>query len=88
MSDVPVFDVREQVARIDRMLEESGKQSAERLKLDAERLKLESERMKLEPERGKLDRGRTLAPWAIVTTAMGAGAALFAAGATFFKFFG
>ena len=88
MSDIPAFDVREQVARIDRMLEESGKLAAERLKLDAERLKLESERVKLEAERGKLDRDRTLVPWAIVTTATGAGAALFAAGATFFKFFG
>ena len=88
MSDVPAFDLREQVARIDRLLEESGKLSAERLKLDAERLKLESERMKLEAERGKLDRDRTLAPWAIVVTAMGTGAALFAAGATLFKILG
>lgn len=88
MSDIPVFDLREQVARMDRMLEEAGKLSAERLKLDAERLKLESERMKLEAERGKLDRDRSLAPWIIVTTAMGTGAALFAAGAALFKLLG
>ncbi len=86
MSDVPVFDLREQVARIDRLLEESGKLSAERLKLDAERLKLESERLKLEAERikyasesVKLDRDRFLAPFALTIAAMGAGAALLAA---------
>ena len=59
LSDVPepTLDVREQIARIDKLIIEAGK-----TRLDTR-----------------------LAPWQIVTTALGAGAALFAAGAAFMK---
>ncbi len=90
----PNLDFREQVARIDQLFEENRKLAIERAKLDAERLKLESERIKLEfeglkyrSERNKLDRDRFLAPLAMAITAMGAGAALFAAALAYLRLF-
>ncbi|WP_375381362.1 hypothetical protein [uncultured Sphingomonas sp.] len=53
----PPFDIREQLARIDKLMAETG----------------------------KIRQETRLAPWTIVVTALGAGAALFAAGAAFTK---
>ena len=53
----PPLDIREQIARIDKLIVESGK------------VRLETR----------------LAPWAVLFTGLGAGAALFAAGAAFMK---
>ena len=90
MSDVSAdtLDWKEQVARIDRAQEETRKFVREAHKLMAEEQKLYSEERKLLAEDRKLQRDRGLAPWQIVVTAMGAGAALFAAGAAFVKVFG
>ena len=68
MSDIAHGDVdlREQLARIDRLI--------------AETQKLMSEEGKLRSEEAKLHRDRAMAPWQVVTTAMAAGAALMGAG--------
>ena len=86
------FDIEEQLARIARAREEALKYTdeqhklmAEARKFDAEQRKLDSEQRKLDAEQRKLQRDRDLAPWQIVVTAMGTGAALFAAGAAFLK---
>ena len=70
MSELPAdyaerLNLREQIARIDRSLDEAAKFRAERGKLDAEAT--------------KLNRDRFLAPLALAVTSIGAGAALFAA---------
>ena len=59
------LNLREQIARIDRSLDEAAKERSERAKLDA--------------EASKLYRDRLLAPFALAITSIGAGAALFAA---------
>ncbi|MBB4398769.1 hypothetical protein [Bradyrhizobium sp. ERR14] len=74
MSEATTMDQQEQVARIERMQEETRKFVAEQHKLMA--------------ERGKLSRDMVLAPWQIAVGGMTAGAALFGAGAAFMKLFG
>jgi hypothetical protein len=76
MSDIPIpqLDLREQIARIDRAQEETRKFVSEQRKLDAEAL--------------KLGRDRAFLPWTVAATLLGAGAALFAAGAGFIKLIG
>lgn len=94
------FDVREQLARIDRALAETGKLNEEQAKLRAEARKYDEEQAKLRAEARKydeeqsklraesrkLERDRMLAPWAILATGMTAGAALVVAGLTFMRF--
>ena len=75
------LNLAETVARIER-------QQAETRKFVAEHDKLAAEREKLAAEAAKLDRDRSFAPWQVVATLMGAGAALFGAGAAFVKVFG
>ena len=70
MSDFPAdhtdrLNLREQIARIDRTLDEAAKFRSERVKLDA--------------EASKLNRDRLLAPLTLAVTSLGAGAAIFAA---------
>jgi hypothetical protein len=93
MSDVPTdyrerLDLREQIERIDRAREEGQKLSAERQKLTAEEQKLWSEAHKLDAEAMKLRRDRAFLPWTVIAALLGAGAALFAAGAGFVKLIG
>lgn len=71
-----------------RSQEETRKFTQEAHKLTAEAMKLQAEELKVRAEDMKLRRDRIMAPWQIVVTAMGAGAALFAAGAAFIKVFG
>lgn len=66
-----ILDLQEQIARIDRAQAETRRFAAEQTALSA--------------EADKLRRGRDLAPVQIVLTAMAAGAALFGAGAVFWK---
>lgn len=68
------LNIREQIDRIDRAIEEAAKFRSERSNLDAEAL--------------KLTRDRAIIPWQVFATIMGAGAALFGAGAAFWKVFG
>jgi hypothetical protein len=75
------IDLRAVLARIDRDL-------AEQSKLRAESDKFASEQRKLNAEAAKLDRDRAFLPWTIAATLLGAGAALFAAGAGFIKLIG
>jgi len=70
----PGLNLKEQIARIDRMLLESQKFAAEQRKLTA--------------EAAKMDRDRTLAPWQVVVTAMGTGGALVAATVALMKVLG
>jgi hypothetical protein len=76
MSDIPAdyqdrLNLREQIARIDRAIEETHKFTAEQHKLMAEQQKLASEALKLERERG-------LAPWQATAITLGSLAALVA----------
>ena len=73
--------LRERLAQIDRAQEETRKFASEQHKLAAKTAKLAAEAAKLSRDRG-------LAPWQIVITAMGTGAALFAAGAAFLNLLG
>ncbi len=84
----PTLDMREQLAGIDRAIAEHSRFQAETDKLVAESRKYHAEQDKLAAEAAKLQGDRMLVPWAIVVTAMGAGAALFAAGAGFWKVLG
>jgi hypothetical protein len=68
------LDIQAILAKITRDTQESDKFIAEQRKLIA--------------EAAKLDRDRTFLPWTIVATFLGAGAALFAAGAGFVKLIG
>ena len=68
------INLRELVARIDRAQAETEKFVAEQRKLIA--------------EGAKLERDRAFLPWTVVATLLGAGAALFAAGAGFIKLIG
>jgi hypothetical protein len=54
----------------------------------AETDKFVDEGHKLRAEAGKLERDRQLLPWQVAVTLLGAGAALFAAGAAFVKLMG
>lgn len=81
MSDTTRPDMDALLARIERDLAEAPKLRAESEKFIAEQRKLIAESQKLERERG-------LMPWQIVVTALGAGAALFAAGGAFVKLIG
>lgn len=68
MSDIPApfqpLDLREQIARIDRMI-------AETAKLQDETRKFVAEARKLDSEARKLDRDRGLAPWLAAAGAIG-----------------
>ncbi len=70
-TEYPDLDVREQIARIDRLIVEAAKFREETRRIDAEREKLREETR-------KISRDQTLAPWQIVVTAMGTGGALVA----------
>lgn len=61
---------------------------AETRKFVAEQGKLMAEQSKLNAEAEKLRRDRALVPWQFMVTLLGAGAAAFAAGATFWKVIG
>jgi hypothetical protein len=75
MSEVPDdINIRDVLARIDRQQAETRKFVAEQGKLQAEDLKLQ--------------RDRRLLPVTVIATLLGAGAAIFAAGAGFFKLVG
>ncbi len=71
-------ELKERLAQIDRAQEETRKFAQEQHRLVQQALKLGA-------EAAKLNRDRSLAPWQIVVTSMGAGAAFFAAGAAFVK---
>jgi hypothetical protein len=73
MTDVAI-DIEEQIARIQRMQEETRK--------------FVSEQHQLQAEAAKLARDRDLAPWQIAFGGMAAGAALVGATAAFIKIFG
>lgn len=75
------LDIEEQVARIAQMIDDAAKLRAEQNKLTAEQQKLTAEALKLE-------RDRAIIPWQVMATLLGAGAALFAAGAGFVKVIG
>lgn len=75
MSDAD-FDIREQLARIDRNRAETQKLVEETLKFVAESHKLAAERDKLAAEARKLDRDRALAPWQVAVVTLGGLAAL------------
>ena len=68
------LDLQEQLARVFRMNEET--------------LKFTAEQHKLQAEAAKLERDRSYLPVTLVAALMGAGAALFAAGAGFLKLLG
>ena len=67
----PTLDIREQLARIDKM------------QLDLNKIQVEIIKTQIDTEKVRIE--TRLAPWTIVITALGAGAALFAAGAAFTK---
>jgi hypothetical protein len=73
-------ELKEWLAQIDRAQEETRKFAQEQHKLVQEALKLGAEAAKLNQDRGS-------APLQMVVTAVGAGAALFVAGAAFTKLF-
>ncbi|MFG1304170.1 hypothetical protein V5F34_08525 [Xanthobacter autotrophicus] len=75
------MDLQEQIARIERMQEETRKFVAEGHKLAAEQQKLLADSMKTQ-------RDHALAPWQITIGAMTAGAALFGAGVALMKVLG
>ncbi len=70
MSDVPL-DLKEQLARIDRMIQETGKFAEETRKFTEEQHKLIAEERKLGAEAAKLERDRWLAPWMVVVGGVG-----------------
>lgn len=79
MSDIPIdgrarLDIDELVSRIERQQAETRKFVSEQGKLQAEDLKLQ--------------RDRKLLPFTTMATLLGAGAAIFAAGAGFIKLIG
>jgi hypothetical protein len=53
-----------------------------------ETMKFVAEQHKLMAEAQKMERDRAILPWTVVATLLGAGAALFAAGAGFIKLIG
>ena len=70
-ADIQQLDIREKLAHIDQML------------ADHDRTRLQIDMMGLERERREQE--MRFAPWALALSGMTAGAALFAAGAAFFK---
>ena len=70
-SSEPTLDIREQLARIDRIQAELQKSQVEITKMTAE---TDKTRMDIK-----------LVPWTVAFTGLGTGAALFAAGAAFMK---
>ena len=72
------LDIHEQIARIDRMQMEIGKWKVEMVKTIADVTKIAADTAKVRQE-------SRLAPWQVAFTGLGAGAALFAAGAAFTK---
>jgi hypothetical protein len=81
MSDAARPDYDAMLVRIERDLAEAPKLRAESEKFIAEQRKLIAEALKLE-------RDQALVPWQVMATLLGAGAALFAAGASFIKLIG
>jgi len=75
------LNIKDILARIDRQQEETRKFVSEQHKLMAEANKFTA-------ESAKLTRDRDLAPWQLLLAALGAGAAVFAAGGAFLKFIG
>lgn len=71
MSEIGELDLKEQLARIDRAIEETHKFSEEARKLGTEQLKLSAEQFKLTEEALKLRRDRGLAPWLAVVAISG-----------------
>lgn len=69
------LNIREQIARIDRAIEENAKARVEAAKLAVEREKLAAETTKLTAEALKLARDRAVAPWQVIVAAVAAGAA-------------
>jgi hypothetical protein len=86
--DRMLAETRKFSAEQNKLAEEAGKFAAEQNKLAAEQIKLAAEQNKLAAEAGKLQRDRQLLPWQVLVTLLGAGAALFAAGAACVKLFG
>ena len=77
MASVPVdapFDIREQLARIDKM-------RAGTLKLQDALQKVAAETLKAQRDAAKVEQDTRLAPYTLIPTGLGAGAALVAAGA-------
>lgn len=74
LSDDPPFDIREQLARIDKM-------RAETLKLQEELQKVVAETLKANRDAVKVQQDTRLAPWTVGFAGVGTGAALLAAGA-------
>lgn len=74
LPDDPPFDIREQLARIDKM-------RAETLKLQDELQKVAAETLKANREAARVAQETRLAPYTLLLTGLGAGAALIAAGA-------
>lgn len=70
-ADYPALDMREQLVRIDKMQAELNT------------IQIEMTKRHVDTDTVRLD--ARLAPWALVITSLGAGAALFAAGAAFTK---
>ena len=73
MSDIPAdyqerLNIREQIARIDRAIEEGHKFTAEQHKLMADEQKRAQEARKLDAEHDKLRRDRNLAPWLLMAS--------------------
>lgn len=80
-ANLETLNLSDVIARIERA-------QAETRKFVAEQNKLNAEQSKLSAEASKLTRDRNLAPLQIVVGAMAAGAALFGAGAEFWKVVG
>uniref|UniRef100_UPI0035CA7CE3 hypothetical protein n=1 Tax=uncultured Sphingomonas sp. TaxID=158754 RepID=UPI0035CA7CE3 len=70
-ADYPKLDMREQLVRIDKMQAELNK-----IQIEMTKLHVDTDQVRLDTR---------LAPWTLVITSLGAGAALFAAGAAFTK---
>jgi hypothetical protein len=81
LDDPAYLNVREQIVRIDEMVARIERGQAETRKFVAEQGKLQAEDLKLQRDRG-------LMPLTAVATLLGAGEAIFAAGAGFIKLIG
>jgi membrane protein insertase Oxa1/YidC/SpoIIIJ len=84
----PDLNMETILAQLARAREETQKFTAEQHKLMAEQQKFAAEQQKLNFEALKLERERGILPWQVAATMLGAGAALFAAGAGFVKLIG
>lgn len=87
----PTFHIREQAAQIDSLLAGVCQALANAAKMGVEADKAREEAVKVRVEAKARDEAAgvrqemRLAPWGILFTSLGAGAALFAAGAAFMK---